>query len=69
MLNLKSNSYLYNRKLQIFEYSTTKTTQSRSTATPKASPDSLSTAPARTNTANQGWKRRKGVAVAWKLWA
>lgn len=43
------------------EMSTTSTTQSRSIATPRANPDSLSMAPANTNTTNQG---RGSVDVA-----
>lgn len=38
--------------------SSTSTTQSRSIATPNATPDSLSTAPASTSTMNQGRRRR-----------
>lgn len=47
----------------------TSTTQSRSIATPNATPDSLSIAPAQTSTINQGRRRKDDVGVGGMVWA
>lgn len=50
-------------------HNTTNTTQSRSFATPNATPHSLSIAPAETNVTNQGHRSMEDTEVGRTEWA